>query len=55
MRWGKPSFMRSYKRYKNEIVENGILSIPLPKTKNFDLDDIGDFIVETDDALGVLQ
>ncbi len=43
MRWGKPSFMTSYERYKNEIVDNGVLPIPLPKTKNFDLDDIEDW------------
>jgi CMP-N-acetylneuraminic acid synthetase len=45
MRWGKPSFMTSYKRYKKEIIENGILPIPLPKTKNFDLDDIDDWAI----------
>jgi hypothetical protein len=43
MRWGKPSFMTSYERYKNEIVKNGILPIPLPKTNNFDLDDMEDW------------
>tara|TARA_Y100000816_G_C26108314_1_gene590082 strand:- start:4526 stop:5242 length:717 start_codon:yes stop_codon:yes gene_type:complete len=43
MRWGKPSYMVGYDRYKNEIIENGILPIPLPKIKNFDLDDVDDW------------
>ena len=43
MRWGKPSFMTNYEHYKNEIVNNGILPFTLPKTNNFDLDDIEDW------------
>ena len=43
MRWGKPSYMISYDNYKKEIVENGVLPIPLPKTRNFDIDDQDDW------------
>ncbi len=43
MRWGKPSLMSNYNLYKNEIIENGILPIPLPKTRNFDMDDMDDW------------
>jgi len=43
MRWGKPSHMISYDDYKNEIIENGILPIPLPKVRNFDIDDQDDW------------
>ena len=43
MRWGKPSFMTNYDLYKNEIINNGILPIPLPKIKNFDIDDLQDW------------
>ena len=45
MRWGKPSFMISYEKYKNEIIQNGILPIPLKKTRNFDLDDTEDWLI----------
>ena len=43
MRWGKPSYMVNYKIYKSKIIQNGINPIPLPKTKNFDLDDMEDW------------
>lgn len=43
MRWGKPSFMVDYNKYKDEIMKNGILPIPLPKSRNFDLDDSDDW------------
>jgi pseudaminic acid cytidylyltransferase len=43
MRWGKPSFMVDYETYKNEIIQNGSLPIQLPKTRNFDLDDMDDW------------
>ena len=43
MRWGKPSVMIDYNIYKNEIIQNGSLPIPLPKTRNFDLDDMDDW------------
>ena len=43
MRWGKPSVMSNYNLYKNEIIGHGILPIPLPKTHNFDLDDMDDW------------
>ena len=45
MRWGKPSSMINYDKYKNEIIQNGILPIPLPKTRNFDLDDQEDWLI----------
>ena len=40
MRWVKPSVMIDYNIYKNEIIQNGSLPISLPKTRNFDLDDM---------------
>ena len=43
MRWGKPSVLSNYETYKNEIVNNGILPIPLSKSRNFDLDDMEDW------------
>jgi hypothetical protein len=43
MRWGKPSHMISYDDYKKEIIENGVLPIPLPKVRNFDIDDQDDW------------
>jgi CMP-N-acetylneuraminic acid synthetase len=43
MRWGKPSYMTDYDVYKNEIIENGVLSINLPKIRNFDIDDPDDW------------
>ena len=43
MRWGKPSYMSNYEQYKTEIIQNGILPIPLPKTRNFDLDCVADW------------
>ena len=45
MRWGKPSYMSNYGLYKSEIIQNGILPIPLPKTRNFDLDDHEDWLI----------
>ncbi len=45
MRWGKPSFMINYEKYKDEIIHNGILPISLPKTRNFDLDDQEDWLI----------
>ena len=43
MRWGVPSHMTNYNYYKNQIISNGILPIPLTKTRNFDLDDLEDW------------
>jgi len=43
MRWGKPSFMDDYGRYKAKIESNGIAPLLLPKTQNFDLDDSDDW------------
>jgi len=43
MRWGKPSYMVSYDKYKKEIIKNGVLPIPLPKVQNFDIDDQDDW------------
>ena len=43
MRWGKPSYMTSYENYKKESIKNGVLPIPLPKTRNFDIDDQDDW------------
>ena len=45
MRWGKPSYMTSYENYKKEIINNGVLPIPLPKTRNFDIDDQDDWCI----------
>ena len=45
MRWGKPSYMTSYENYKKEIIKNGVLPIPLPKTRNFDIDDQDDWCI----------
>jgi len=43
MRWGKPSLMSKYTTYKNHIINNGVIPIPLAKTQNFDLDDMEDW------------
>ena len=42
LRWGKPSWMKDYEIYKEEIINNGCVPINLPKTRNFDLDDVND-------------
>jgi pseudaminic acid cytidylyltransferase len=48
IRWGKPSFFRSYTSFKNEISQNGYLPFKLPKLRNFDLDTPEDWkIAET--------
>lgn len=43
MRWGKPSYLDSYEHFKNELVANGFAGVELPKTRNFDLDDLDDW------------
>ena len=45
MRWGKPSVLKSYEAYKQEIVKHGFLPVWLPKTHNFDLDDRDDWVI----------
>lgn len=44
-RWGKPSLFEDYEVYKDEILRNGFLPVPLPKLRNFDIDDPGDWEV----------
>lgn len=43
MRWGKPSHLYSYDNFKNEMIINGFVAVELPKTRNFDLDDLDDW------------
>ena len=43
MRWAKPTPLRSYEAYKQEVVRNGISPVCLPKLRNFDLDDLEDW------------
>lgn len=43
MRWGKPSYFRSYENYKNEVVMHGIIPVALPKLRNIDIDDMDDW------------
>ena len=45
MRWGKPSVLNDYEVYKKDIVNNGIVSIDLPKLRNIDLDDSDDWLM----------
>jgi pseudaminic acid cytidylyltransferase len=45
MRWGKPSVLNSYEKYKEEVVAKGFLPVELPKTRNFDLDDEDDWTI----------
>jgi CMP-N-acetylneuraminic acid synthetase len=45
MRWGKPSVFKSYEIYKKEVVLNGFVPVWLPKTRNFDIDDMDDWII----------
>jgi N-acylneuraminate cytidylyltransferase len=43
IRWGKPSFFKSYSSFKSEITKNGYLPFKLPKVRNFDLDTLDDW------------
>ena len=43
MRWGLPSSLENYNVYKNDIIKNGIIPIPLSKKHNFDIDDKDDW------------
>jgi pseudaminic acid cytidylyltransferase len=44
-RWAKPSVLASYDAYKEEVVENGIVPIELPKLRNVDIDEPDDWII----------
>jgi pseudaminic acid cytidylyltransferase len=44
-RWAKPSVLKSYEAYKQDIIINGIVPIDLPKLKNVDIDDPEDWII----------
>ncbi|MBT7609915.1 MAG: acylneuraminate cytidylyltransferase family protein [Bacteriovoracaceae bacterium] len=43
IRWGRPSYLRSYDNFKCELVEHGFIPVDLPKLRNFDLDDLADW------------
>ena len=43
LRWGKPSFLENFMKYKKQIVKNNNKYIILNKFENFDLDDIADW------------
>lgn len=44
-RWAKPSVLKSYDAYKQDIILNGIVPIELPKLRNVDIDDQDDWII----------
>ena len=43
IRWGKPSFLESYKSYKEQLLKKNNNHIFLNKLENFDLDDLYDW------------
>ncbi len=43
VRWAKPSALTSYDAYKRAVVRHGVAPVWLPKTRNFDLDDLEDW------------
>ena len=45
MRWGKPSILSDYQKYKEYIIKNGAIPVFLPKENNFDLDDKSDWLI----------
>jgi CMP-N-acetylneuraminic acid synthetase len=45
VRFCKPSFLRGYAAYKEEVAANGFLPVPLPKERTFDLDTQDDWAI----------
>ena len=43
VKWGWPSVLESYEKFKKHIKINGVIPYMLPKLMNFDIDDIHDF------------
>ncbi len=43
LRWGKPSFLENFMKYKKQIIKNNNKYLILKKYENFDLDDIDDW------------
>ena len=45
IRWGLPSFLKSYAVFKSKLINEGNYFIKLPKKRNFDLDDKEDWYI----------
>ena len=45
IKWGLPSFLKSYAVFKSKLINDGNYFIELPKKRNFDLDDKEDWYI----------
>ena len=45
IRWGKPSYLKSYLNFKKQLLKNNNKSIELKKIDNFDIDDNEDWFI----------
>lgn len=43
IRWGKPSYLKSYKLFKKKIQNEGYIGLPLNMNKYSDLNNMGDW------------